>query len=418
MTLLQSIFIHSRYAAIVGSVGLMNATTPIRIAFSVGELSGDEHSARVALALSELIPECELRGMGGRNMRAAGVQTIVDSEVSASVMGFGAILGSASKIINAMRTMRRLIDEWHPDVLILTDYPDFNLRLARYAHQRRIPTLYFIPPKVWAWRGYRVKQIAATIDQLAVIFPFELDFYRSHGINQVEYVGHPMSDTIDREPLPTEERAAQLLEIGLDSTRPVIGLFPGSRKGEVSRHLPPMRAAFDYVSQHIANAQAIISIAPTMNPALISQYGNLAPHVVTSSIDSVSLLKLTDAALMKSGTSNLQAAFVGVPFAMCYGAAKWTEFIVRPLLRIKQFSPVNVVRADTVLELLQEELKPNVLGPELERLVTDLDYRREVQAGLQQTVALLSNAATSGAKTSAARVALLVLRLIHAKGLS
>ena len=388
----------------------MNSTSQIRIAFSVGELSGDEHTAHVVRALSGLLPGCEMRGMGGRNMRNAGFSTVVDSEVSASVMGFTALLGSATKIFRAMGSMRQLLREWKPDLLVLTDYPDFNLSLAHYARKHNIPTLYFIPPKVWAWRGYRVNQIADWIDHLAVIFPFEVNFYRSHGLANVTYVGHPMHDTIDCTPLNTEQRNSKLKELGLTPEHPVVGLFPGSRKNEIGRHLPQMRAAFDYLRAHIPQAQAIISVAPTMDPALIEQFAKTEHGVVTSSLNSVDLLKLVDAATMKSGTSNLQAAFVGTPFTMCYNVSKRTEFIMRPILKIKQFSPVNVVRPNTIRELMQEPPNAERMGPELLRLVSDVQYRDSIKDGLQETVALLSN---NSEQTCATNVAELIVQQIN-----
>ena len=393
----------------------MNSLRPLRILISAGELSGDEHAAHVARALRSIDPSVALRGMGGRNLRAAGVDTVVDAEKSASVMGFQELVGSLGKIVAALRRLKRLIDEWKPDVLVVTDYPDFHIRLAKYARSRGVRTVFYIPPKVWAWRPGRAKKIGATFDIIAAIFPFEPDFYRAFGVTNVQYVGHPIASQISREPLSEARRTLLLQQSDLPSESRVVALFPGSRRFEIERHLPVMAAAVKLINEKHPSVYGLVSIAPTIDPALIARFMPSHPALRTFSGDSIELLKLSDAAALKSGTSNLQAAFCGIPFVMCYWVTRAFETLVVPFLKLKEFSPVNIIRPGTVRELLQKNFSPEVLAEELSSLLFDRQRRDDVLKGLHEVTTSLS-VGSSGeqhgavASSTATRVAQLILK--------
>lgn len=389
---------------------------PNRIFISAGELSGDEQAALVAAALKALVPNVELRGMGGTNLRRAGVDTVVDSETSASVMGVFEIIGSLSKIRQALSKLEELLDSWRPELLILVDYPDFNLRLARAAKKRGIPVLYFIPPKVWAWRQGRIKVLKELCDQIALIFPFEERFYHSHGVTQVTYVGHPLSATISDAPLPTQERSELMSSIGLNPHLPTVALFPGSRRFEIDRHLPPLLQAFSELKRTHPDVQAIVSRAGTIREEQVTRYCESERNIKVTSLDAVTILKLSDTAIMKSGTSNLQAALSGVPFTMYYHLPVWANIFLRPIVKIREYSPVNIVKSKTVKEIVTVVPPIKLLAKEMENLLFDGTLRDEIRCRLRVVADLLhpppSNEFTEHT-SPAARVALLACNTIR-----
>jgi lipid-A-disaccharide synthase len=197
----------------------------IKILLSAGEVSGDQHLARVARAIKASAPNAEIRGMAGKLCEDAGVKIDVDCYRTGAGMGFFELFRSGGKILSSFKTLSNLIKEWRPDLLILVDYPDFNLRLAKVAKRHGVKVLYFIPPKVWAWRSGRVKKISRFVDRVAAIFPFESDFYSKHGYERVTYVGHPLGERAKEVELNSSSQTQELL------------LLPGSRRFEVERLL-------------------------------------------------------------------------------------------------------------------------------------------------------------------------------------
>ena len=363
-----------------------------KIALSAGELSGDEHAAALVKAMQARCPQLEFRGMGGSTMRQAGVKTVVDSEASASVMGFQEVLFSIRSLLAAGKTMKDLLRHWRPDLLVLVDYPDFNLRLARTAHALGIQVLYFITPQVWAWRSHRVKQIQELIDRAAVIFPFERPFFESRGFVKSVYVGHPFSDRLVREKDQTREQAWRthyLTSLGLRSDQPVLAVFPGSRPSEIKRLLAPSLSALGLLAAARPAVQVLLSIAPPVEGLVRQQLAALAVPITPVSGQSLSVLRAADAALLKSGTSNLQAAFYGVPCSMVYSAPLLTEFVVKNWVRLQQYSMVNVIRPNTIRELLQAEIRPDNLAAEMESLLFDEQRRIQLRTGLAEVVARL-----------------------------
>ena len=213
---------------------------PVRVLVVSGEASGDAYAAVLTRALkAKAQGPIEIFGMGGSQARAAGMETVIDSETHASVMGLTEIIGSLRAISKAFHALVQLAAKRRPDVVVLIDFPDFNLRLAKALYKQKLPVLYFVTPQVWAWRRGRVKDIAKYTTKVAPIFPFEEHFYQQHGVD-AEYVGHPF---LDRPPLEIE-RDAFLRTLRLDPQRPIVALLPGSRVAEVERLLEPMCEAF------------------------------------------------------------------------------------------------------------------------------------------------------------------------------
>jgi len=357
-----------------------------KIAFSVGEPSGDEHAARVARALLKGPPP-ELRGMGGRAMRAAGVETVVDCEKHGSLMGFSEVLLSASDVWQTWKAMRNLLRDWRPDVLVLVDYADFNLRLARVAHELGIRVLYYITPQLWAWRSGRSRNFERFVDRAAVIFPFERPFFEKLGYKRATHVGHPFSDILEREEdaaIERQLRTAFLQEQGLSPERKLISLFPGSRKGEVRRHIEvSLKACEIFQAQH-PEVQLALGLAPAVAPLVREEANARNAKPLLFEGKSLDLLRFSDAALLKSGTSNLQAAFYGTPFSMFFKASRLSEFIVTNFVGIKQYSIVNIIRQGTVTELLQDAASPEALAKEMESLLFDERRRSELQRTLRE----------------------------------
>jgi len=355
--------------------------SPKRIIISAGELSGDEHAAKVIRALRLLAPDVAIRGMGGRNLHAEGVSLDIDAEKSASVMGFGELFGSLGKIVGALRAMQRLIRETKPDLLITVDFAEFNMHLAKTAHRAGVPVLNYISPQVWAWRRYRVKSIAEYIDRAAVIFPFEQEFFEANGYKKSVYVGHPFADEWNDTP---PSRSGVLGGIGLDPAKPTLAVLPGSRRGEVSRNLATMREALLILQKRHPGVQAVVVVAPNIDAAGVAAELGAPPWLRVTQGNAIEVMRVADAGLLKSGTSNLQGAFCGLPFAMFYRASALSAFIVKRCVDLSEYSIVNVLRPGTVTEILQEKATPEYTASVLEVLLFNEEYRREMKERLTE----------------------------------
>ena len=373
-----------------------------RIFLSAGEPSGDLHGARVAEALHRRWPDAELVGLGGDRMAAAGVRLLAHVDQLA-IMGFVEVLRHLPYFIDLMRTVKRTLAELRPDLVLPIDYPGFNLRLARHAHDRAIPVLYYIAPQVWAWHRSRMSQLARNTDHLAVILPFETELFRQAGAT-ASFVGHPL---LDQAP-PGASRDEFLGPLGVDPGRPVLALFPGSRAQEVERQLHTFVAA----------ARAVVERMPDVQPVLAE-----SAAVPGSTYDAVSVPRTRDgwtllhhahAALVKSGTSTLQAALAGTPLVVTYRVHPLTFFLARRLVRVPHVGLVNLVAGERLApELLQSEATADRLaGALLPLLAESSAERRAALAGLARVRERL--AAAGDDRSAADRVADLAADLIHA----
>jgi len=364
-----------------------------KIFISAGELSGDEHAAQVVMQLRALLPECSLSGMGGQNMRKAGVETVVDSEVSGSIMGFLQVAKSIGTILKAINQLKELISTWKPDLIILVDYPDFHFRIAKFASKLGIPVLFYIPPSVWAWRPGRVKLIEKYVHKVAAIYPFEPEFYRSKGYNQVVYVGHPFADEFKNHSKAQSDRTEFFKRLNLDPTRPTIAILPGSRRTELQRLLKPALEGLKLLREQMPDVQAILPIAPSLNMEMLqSDFAEIFNSQICATRESsLEVLKFCDAGLLKSGTSNLQAAFLQLPFSMFYQADPISALIAKALIPIQSFSLVNIIRPNTVKEVIQDEVTPEILATEMQSLLEDQEKRAHILVGLSEVRDKLSN---------------------------
>ncbi len=378
----------------------------LRVLVSAGEVSGDQHLARVVRALRHARPDVELRGMAGADSAAAGVSLDVDCYRAGAAMGFIEVARSASSIIRSFRTMVGLLKSWQPDVLLLVDYPDFNLRLAKKARRLGVKVFYFIPPKVWAWRRGRVKTIASCVDRIAAIFPFEPEFYRQHGFANVDFVGHPLSELIQTVS-PTEPRDNALL------------LLPGSRKHEVEKILLPMVKAYVRLQAEVPDLVARVLVAPNLDIEWIS---SLVRPVVAPDIyrriewirgDTLHLMQRARIAVLKSGTCNLEGAIAGVPFVCVYSGSLVAKLIVSSLVPLKEYSPVNIIRSGTVTELMQLNLSDLDIANELEKLIETEGGWAEAQRRL---LAVRDSLKSGDGRAVSERVASMLLSLVSTNG--
>ena len=383
-----------------------------RILISCGELSGDEHAAHLVEALRKFSPSVQIRAMGGRCLRAAGVETIVDSETSASVMGFTEVLGSLAKIFRALQTMKAAMRSWKPQVLILIDFPDFNFRLAKYASSQGIKVLYYISPQVWAWRSGRVEFFKKYIDRIAVIFPFEQPFLESKGYNKAVFVGHPLPDYLHKRPL--RNPADLKKSLGLNNS-PVLAVFPGSRKSEIKRNFAVLLEGLKKFSTKYPLVQIVMNIAPSLNEGDFENVKAEMGKIILLKENPLDIMSIADAALLKSGTSNLQAAMLGLPFAMFYMTSIISAFLARRLLNIKEYCIVNILQSGTVKEILQEEATADNISNELENLFNNEAYRKQMKDKFKKIADSLlyrgNNSLFESCENTPERTAKLVLEL-------
>lgn len=324
------------------------------IMISAGEPSGDLQASRVAAELRELDPDLALFGMGGDLMEAAGVELIYHIRDSA-VMGIGEVFTAIPAFLKKRKHLKRLICVKRPDAVVLVDFGDFNMPLARFAHRLGIPVIYYIPPKAWAWRASRAKKIAKTTTAVASIFPFAAEFYREAGAN-VAFVGHPLLDFARTDLSCAEARQA----VGLDENRPVLGLMPGSRRREVERILPVMLEVTDQIGQAVPDCQFILPLAPGIAPATLPEMSSV--KVVEGSV--YEAMRASDLMLIASGTATLEATCLGTPMIVVYKMSRLSWHILRALVKMELSGLPNVIAGrEIVPELLQNQVTAERIAP-------------------------------------------------------
>jgi lipid-A-disaccharide synthase len=342
-------------------MGTVNRT----VMLVAGETSGDMHGAELARWLSHSGIRCT--GMGSRHMREAGVELIVDSS------------GIWSEIQHALKTLRTALASGRPDLLVLIDYPEFNLKLAETAKALGIPVLFYVSPQVWAWRPKRIHKIGRRIDHMAVIFPFEADLYRRAGI-PVTYVGHPLAQRVNA----GSDRVTVLKSLGLDTGSKTVALMPGSRSGEIKRLLPVLIETAKLIRQRMPGVQFVLPAAPALDAARLQQQvdasGLRLPVVQGRTYDAVNA---SDIAVTASGTATLEVALLETPMIVVYKVSPLSYAILKRLITVKQIALANIVAGRPVVpELIQEEATPGRIASEAVRLLTDPDYHRQMREDL------------------------------------
>ncbi len=347
-----------------------------------GEASGDLHGANLVKAMKELDRDILFQGIGGDRMVIAGVD-IIEHSSRMAVVGFTEVFSRANIILKSYFKLRSILKNKRPDLLILIDYPGFNISLAGAAKKYGVPVLYYISPQLWAWRSGRVKKISERVDRMAVILPFEKDFYLKTGTDMpVDYVGHPLMDQV---PENLREDIIKK-EFGINSNDTVIGLLPGSRNEEIKKLLPDMLGAAEIISSRVDNLKCILPVAPTISPDLIGKITENSPlTVVTTGKGVYPVLRVSELALVASGTATLETAIMGVPMIITYRTSPLSFSIAKRVVKVPYVGLVNLVAGEEVApELLQENVTPQIIADKALEILDDIDRKTAIREKLEK----------------------------------
>ncbi len=334
----------------------MNKSNSRCVLIIAGEASGDAHGAGLVAAMKRRDPDLFFCGIGGAGMRRAGVRILVDAE-DLSVVGITEVFSKMPGVIRGLAAVKQVIKALRPDLVVLVDFPDFNFHVARIAKKHVLPVLYYISPQIWAWRSGRIRQIRKNVDHMAVILPFEEAFYRKSNV-PVTFVGHPLMDIYDgMKPAASSDA---------DPSDLVIGLLPGSRRGEIEKNLPEMLAAASILQQRYAKATFLVSVAPSVRPEWVSSLAApyrsacriaLAPGGVSRVFEQSRLI------IAASGTVTLETAIYGIPMIIIYRVSPISYLLGRALVRVDHIGLVNIIAGERVVpELVQQDAHPQKIA--------------------------------------------------------
>jgi lipid-A-disaccharide synthase len=348
---------------------------PLSLLLSAGEASGDMYAARLAAALKSRA-DIEIFGMGGPQMRAAGVDVVVDySEVA--VLGITEVLRHLPSLIRAMRKLVSEAERRKPALAVLTDFPGFHLRLARKLKAHGIRNAYFICPQFWAWRPWRVRVVRRRFVKALCIFPFEEAFYGNAGV-PVQFIGHPLVGAVR----PAIDRNGFCTKHGLDAAKPIVTVLPGSRAGELRQHMPVLRAACAQISRE-QPVQFVLAAAPNTDVRSLREDWPSAVPVCVVQGQTYDALAAADVAIVSSGTATVEAALLNVPMVVVYRVTPLTAALAKQLVRTKFFGMVNLIADRRVVpELIQDDFTPARVAGEVLALLKNPVARDEMRAGL------------------------------------
>ncbi|WP_272901733.1 lipid-A-disaccharide synthase [Candidatus Methylomicrobium oryzae] len=358
---------------------------PYKVMFSAGEASGDRHAAHMFSEMKELQPDIQGIGMGGEKMKRAGIDVRYDSSQIA-VIGVVEVVRHYAEIRRALKLMQALLANERPELLVCVDYKEFNFKLATYAKRIGIKVLFYVGPQVWAWRPGRVKQYGRVIDMMAVIFPFETAYYEAEKV-PVRYVGHPSVDKVH----PRYGRDEDFDRFGLDAAKPVVGLLPGSRSGEIRRMLPVMLKAAESIAGRVPGAQFILPQAGSIADEMLNGYLQTSPLKITVIKDQpYDVMQCCDAIMTTSGTASLEIALLEVPMVIAYKLSPLTYWLGRWLVKTPFIGLPNIVAGKGIVkELIQHEASAGNLADEMGKILTDADYAGRMRENLQSVKARL-----------------------------
>lgn len=372
-----------------------------------GEASGDLHGSNLIKELKKQDLNADIRCWGGDLMAEAGA-TLVKHYKDLAFMGFIEVIKNLPTILRNIKFCKEDIEAYQPDVLVLIDYPGFNLRIAEWAHQKGYKVVYYISPQVWAWKENRVKKMKQCIDRLLCILPFEKDYYKNKWNWDVEYVGHPLVEVVERkkggavDSLQLTETNTNNIDLLSSVNSPlstqIVALLPGSRKQEITKKLPIMLS----VADHFPDYTFVVAKAPGLEDDFYTPFLNSAPNVTSVRNQTYDLLMKSQAALVTSGTATLETALFGVPEVVCYKGNNISYQIAKRLINIKYISLVNLIMDKQVVkELIQDELTKENLIKELRLILNDTDHRQQIIAdynSLKQILSKGGNASVQAAK--------------------
>ncbi len=374
-----------------------------KILLVAGETSGDLHGAHLVEAIHQIDPQVQLLGIGGEHLARKGMKILYNSQ-SLSVVGLTEVLFKLGVILKALKGLKEALDQEKPNLIVLIDFPDFNLRLAKTARQKGIPVLYYISPQIWAWRPGRVKLIAERVKKMVVFFPFEVPLYKAAGVD-VELVGHPLVDIVK----PTLSKEEAFRKFGLDPQRRTVGLLPGSRIHEVERLLPPLLASAHLLQREIPDLQFVIPLAPGFSEKTLSPWVRNSPAPLKFIQGwTYDVMNISDLLILASGTATLEAALLGKPMIIIYKVSLLSSWVGRVMIRVKHIGLVNLVAGKGVApELIQKDVNPKRIAEEGLRILKDSVLRQEMVESLKEVRQRLGNPG------AAQRAAHIVMSLLH-----
>jgi lipid-A-disaccharide synthase len=343
-----------------------------------GEPSGDMYGAEVARSLFKKFPGCEIYGLGGQQMRQAGVQLEGDISKTAVVGPFEVIthLGSLYRVF---RHLAERVESEAPTAAILIDFPDFNLRLAKRVKQAGAPVFYYVSPQVWAWREGRIKQIKELVDKMLVIFPFEEEIYRNAEID-VEFVGHPLLDMV----CATKSKEEFCAKYRLEPKKPILALLPGSRRKEIRYILPGLCEAATLIAAQKPDTQFVLPVAPGIERKFVENIIQARPITMVTD-DTYNAVRYSRAAVVASGTATLETALLGTPEVIVYRISRATWFLGKFLLKVRLFGIVNIILGEEVVpELFQDRMTPEAVSRMALRLMDDVWMQSRIRGNYEK----------------------------------
>jgi len=373
-----------------------------KILVVAGEASGDLHASHLVKAMLEMEPGLQFYAMGGEKLKEAGALILSDiSELS--VMGITEVVSHLGRIYRVFKRLEKFLKNDQPDLIILIDYPDFNLRLAKAAKRYNIPVLYYISPQIWAWRTSRIKKIGKLVNKMIVVFPFELSLYEIEGID-VSFVGHPLLDIVKVE----KSREENIKRFGLDEQKITIGLMPGSRLSEAKKILPPMIESAQQLSRQFGNLQFILPVAPGLKKEEIVRLTEDTDLTITIADDSIyEVIDISYLVIVASGTATLETALLSTPMVIIYKMSPLTYLVGRKLVKVDHIGMANIIAGKKVVpELIQNEATAERITHEATRMLEDSLYHQSICEELASTNKKLGK---PGASKRAAKIALKML---------
>jgi lipid-A-disaccharide synthase len=381
-----------------------------KIMIVAGEPSGDAHAAKLVRALRRTEPDTEFAffGAAGPKMRNDGVEPIIESD-GLSIVGLAEIAAALPIFLRAFRALKRAAVKHKPEVVILVDFPDFNLRLARVLKRKGFRTVYYISPQLWAWRKHRVRTVKENIDLMLTILPFEKEWYAKNGFTNVEYVGSPLA----REVHPSTAKTEFCNKYTLDPDKPIIALLPGSRHKEIIRILPVMLAASSAISSRNHEAQFLIPVTSHRNISDVQnakhsamRQGSTLPNALrVIEGETYDALNASDAAAVTSGTATLEAGILGTPMVVVYKTSEVNYRLLEPMIDVPHYGLINLIAGKRVAkELIQADFTPQALADELLRLLSP-----DVNAAMGSELTIAADKLGHGGASKRAAEAILCL---------
>ncbi len=357
-----------------------------RIMISAGEASGDKHAASIIRALHKTGPNINIYGMGSAEMRDAGAEILIDC-ADIAVVGLVEVLAKYPTIKKALNVLINSLKDRPPDLLVLVDYQEFNFRLAKAAKALNIKVLFYVSPQIWAWRQHRVHKIGKIIDMMAVILPFEEKFYLDANV-PVRFVGNPLVEKV----IPEKTKQACFKEYELNPDQPVIGLFPGSRRGEIKRVLPIQLAAAEQLIKEKPELQFIIPVARTLNKEIFASHLNQHSPLNIILVEDLSynVMQCCDSIISASGTATLEISLMGIPYCITYKIAHLSYFILKQMVKVKYLGLANIISDKApIKEFIQYNTRPQDIANETIRILDNTEYRNRMLQELKTVSEML-----------------------------